>query len=172
MENGKEDTNKSDRSYFALGRHKRRKNILKIGVPVAAAVVVLGIVFGMQASEQGSMGTNMVMHIHPQLNVKVDGQPSIVPKNIGIDKSLWKDHSLNKYGMQGMSPLHTHDGSGMIHVESSVERDYTLGELLDVWGGLNPANDKTVKVTVNGQPISDWRNHILEDKEQINLEIS
>ena len=128
MENGKEDTNKDEGSYFALRRYKRRKNILKIGIPVAAAVVVLGIVFGIQASEQGSMGTKMLMHIHPQLSVKVNGQPVTVPQEIGIDKSLWRDHSLDKYGMQGMSPLHTHDGSGMIHVESSVERDYTLGE--------------------------------------------
>jgi hypothetical protein len=171
LENGKEDTNKNEESYFALGRYKRRKNILKIGIPVAAAVVVLGIVFGIQAREQGSMGTKMLMHIHPQLSVKVNGQPVTVPQDIGIDKSLWRDHSLDKYGMQGMSPLHTHDGSGMIHVESSVERDYTLGELLDVWGGLNTANDKTIKVTINSQPISDWRNHILEDKEQINIEI-
>jgi sulfur carrier protein ThiS len=111
------------------------------------------------------------MHIHPQLSVKVNGQPVTVPQDIGIDKSLWRDHSLDKYGMQGMSPLHTRDGSGMIHVESSVERGYTLGELLDVWGGLNTANDKTIKVTINGQPISNWRNHILEDKEQINIEI-
>lgn len=171
MENGKV-TNKSDKSYLAIGRYKRRKNILKIGIPVAAVVVVLGIVFGIQASEQQSMGTKMVMHIHPQLSVKVNGQPIIVPENIGIDKSLWKDHSLDKYGMQGMSPLHTHDSSGTIHVESSIERDYRLKEFLDVWGGLDISNDKTVKVIVNGQPLPDWRNHILEDKEQISLEIS
>lgn len=171
MENGK-DTNENDNSYFAIARQKRRKNILKIGIPVAAVVVVLGIVFGIQASEQGSTGTKMVMHIHPQLNVKVNGQHTIVPENVGIDNSLWKDHSLDKYGMQGMSPLHTHDGSGTMHVESSIKREYTLGEFLDVWSGLDTANDKTVKVIINGQPLSDWRNHILQDREKIGLEIS
>jgi hypothetical protein len=133
LENGKV-TDKSDKSYFEIGRHKRRNNILKIGIPVAAVVAVLGIVFGIQTGDQESMGTKMVMHIHPQLSIKVNGQPIIVPENIGIEKSLWKDHSLDKYGMQGMSPLHTHDSSGTIHVESSVERDYTLGEFLNVWG--------------------------------------
>jgi sulfur carrier protein ThiS len=171
LENGK-ITDKSDEGYFAIGRHKKRKNILKIGIPVAALVTVLGIVFGIQVSEQGPMVMKMLMHVHPQLSVKVNGQPIIVPENVGIDKSLWKDHSLDKYGMQGMSPLHTHDSSGTIHVESSIERDYTLGEFLDVWDGLDTANDKTVKVIVNGQLLSDWRNHILEDKEQITLEIS
>ncbi len=67
LENGKEDINKIDKSYFAIDRYKRRKNILKIGLPIAAVVVVLGIVFGLQASGQGSIGTKMVMHIHPQL---------------------------------------------------------------------------------------------------------
>jgi hypothetical protein len=43
---------------------------------------------------------------------------------------------------------------------------------MDVWGGLDTANDKIVKIIINGQPQSDWRNHILEDKEQIGLEIS
>ena len=171
MENEK-DTNKSDKSYFAVGSHKKRQNILKIGIPVAAAAIVLGIVFSIQASEQGTVGTKMVMHIHPQLSVKVNGQPITVPENVGIDKTLWKDHSLDKYGMQGMSPLHAHDSSGSIHVESSVERDYTLGESLDVWGGLDTGGGKILKVTVNGQHISDWRNHILKDKEQISLEIS
>jgi hypothetical protein len=166
----KDDSNKGNKSYFAVSRSKKRQYILKIGVPVAAAAIVLGIVFATQASEHG-IGAKMVMHIHPQLSVKVNGQPIIVPEKIGIDNSLYKDHSLDRFGVQGISPLHTHDSKGTIHVESSVNRDYTLGEFLDVWGGLD-TNGKTVKATVNDQPISDWRNHILKDKEQISLEIS
>jgi hypothetical protein len=157
LENRKEDTNNDDKSYFALGRHKRRKNILKIGIPIVGAVIVLGVVFGIQASEQGTMDTKMVMHI---------------PENVGIDNTLWKDHSLDKYGMQGMSPLHTHDNSGTLHVESTVNRDYTLGEFVNVWGSLDTGSGKILKVTVNGQPISDWKNHILKDKEKISFEIS
>jgi sulfur carrier protein ThiS len=166
----KDDSNKGNKSYFAVSRSKKRQYILKIRVPVAAAAIVLGIVFATQASEHG-IGAKMVMHIHPQLSVKVNGQPLIVPEKIGIDNSLYKDHSLDRFGVQGISPLHTHDSKGTIHVESSVNRDYTLGEFLDVWGGLD-TNGKTVKATVNDQPISDWRNHILKDKEQISLEIS
>jgi hypothetical protein len=47
-----------------------------------------------------------------------------------------------------------------------------LGELVNVWGGLDTSNGKILKVTVNGQPISDWKNHILKDKEKISFEIS
>jgi hypothetical protein len=164
------DINKSNKSYFA-GHYKRSQNILKVGIPLVA-VIVSGVVFGMQASGQGTIGTKMVMHIHPQISVSISGQPTIVPENVGMDKTLWKDHSLDKYGMQGMSPLHTHDSSGIIHVESSVNRDYTLGEFLDVWGGLETIGGKTLKVTVDDQPISDWRSHILKDREQISFKIS
>jgi hypothetical protein len=172
LENGKEGTFKDDKSYFTVGRHKRRKNILRIGIPIVGAVIVLGIIFGIQASEQGTMGTKMVMHIHLQISISVNGQPTVIPENVGIDNALWKDHSLDKYGMQGMSPLHTHDNSGSLHVESTVNRDYTLGEFVNVWGGLDTGNGKALKVTVNSQPISDWKNHILKDKEKISFEIS
>jgi hypothetical protein len=117
LENGKEGTIKDDKSYFTVGRHKRRKNILRIGIPIVGAVIVLGIIFGIQASEQGTMGTKMVMHIHPQISIIVNGQPTVIPENVGIDNALWKDHSLDKDGMQGISPLHTHDNSGSIHVD-------------------------------------------------------
>jgi hypothetical protein len=171
LEKGKK-TNKDDKNYFTLDRHKRRKNILRIGIPIVGAVIVLGVVFSIQAGEQGAMGIKMVMHIHPQITVGINGQPTVVPENVGIDNTLWKDHSLDKYGMQGMSPLHTHDNSGTLHVESTVNRDYTLGEFVNVWGGLDTGNGKILKVTVNGQPIADWKNHIIKDKEKINFEIS
>ncbi len=171
MENRKEDANSDDKSYFAVDRHKRKK-ILRIGIPIVGAGIVLGIIFGIQASEQGTMGTKMVMHIHPQITVSVNAQHIIVPENVGIDNTLWKDHSLDKYGMQGMSPLHTHDNSGTLHVESTVHRDYTLGEFANVWGGLDTGSGKILKVTVNGHPISDWKNHILKDKEKVSFEIS
>jgi hypothetical protein len=171
LENRKEDANNDNESYFAVNRHIRKK-ILRIGIPIVGAVTVLGIIFGIQASEQGTMGTKMVMHIHPQISIIVNGQPTVIPENVGIDNALWKDHSLDKYGMQGMSPLHTHDNSGSIHVESTVNRDYTLGEFVNVWGGLDTGSGKALKVTVNGQSISDWKNHILKDKEKISFEIS
>jgi hypothetical protein len=172
LENGKEDANNDDKSYFVVNCHKRRKTILRIGIPIVGAVIVLGVVFGIQASEQGTMETKMVMHIHPQITVSVNGQPVIIPENVGIDNALWKDHSLDKYGMQGMSPLHTHDNSGTLHVESTVNRDYTLGEFVNVWGGLDVSSGKIIKVAVDDKPISDWRNHIIKDKEKISFEIS
>jgi sulfur carrier protein ThiS len=170
------NTRRGDDSYLAVSRRKRRLYIMIIAIPVAVAAVILGVVFATQVSERGTgtgaqmgSGDKMVLHIHPKLSVKVDDKTIPVPEQIGINKSLYKDRSLDKYGMKGMAPLHTHDNSGVIHVESTVNRDYTLGEFLKIWG--IDLNGKSVQVSVNGQPVSDWRNHILSDGEQIDLEI-
>ena len=126
----------------------------------------------------------IVMHIHPQLNVTLGTEPLLVPSGIGINTTLWNDHSLDQYGMQpmkmtgkdmsmimqGMSPLHTHDTSGVIHVESNVFRNYTLGQFLQNWG--IDLDGKEVKLSINGNMIKNYENHILADKEQMVLNIN
>ena len=62
------------------------------------------------------------VHIHQHLDLYVDGRKVLVPAGIGIDPAV------------GYAPLHTHDPSGVIHVESPTVRTYTLGEFLAVWG--------------------------------------
>lgn len=81
------------------------------------------------------VGENTIrMHIHPQLSVLIRGASETLPAKIGIDRDLWRDHSLDLYGVNGLSPLLTRDGSGTIHVESNTVRDFTLYEFLSVWG--------------------------------------
>jgi len=89
----------------------------------------------------------MRMHWHPVLTITMNGSPVTVPAQIGIDQSLWKDHSLDQYGI-GMSPLHTHDTSGTIHVESNTVRDFTLHEFLAIWG--QPSDGSAI----NGHPVT------------------
>jgi hypothetical protein len=108
----------------------------------------------------------------------IGGKPIIVPSDIGItqtglfaDPSLFADHSLDKYGMEGMSPLHTHDSSGLIHIESNTVRTYTLGEFLGIWKGVN-TEGKNVIASVEGKPVSDFRNIPLNDKTKIVLDIT
>ena len=69
--------------------------------------------------------------------------------------------------MQGMAPLHSHDTSGVIHVESNEFRYYTLGQFLQNWG--MDLDGKEVKLSVNGINVKDYKNHILTDKEQMIL---
>lgn len=62
-------------------------------------------------------------HIHAHLDVFYDGQPVTVPAGIGID-----------YGAQRISPLHTHDTTGIVHVESPQVKPFYLGQLFAEWG--------------------------------------
>jgi hypothetical protein len=72
--------------------------------------------------------------------------------------------------MSGMSPLHTLDNTGLIHVESNTMRNFTLGEFLDIWQGLN-INGKSVIATLDGKPVSEFRNILLKDGEQVMLDV-
>jgi hypothetical protein len=63
------------------------------------------------------------VHIHQHLDIFLDGARVVVPSGIGSDP-----------GGAFLAPLHTHDDTGVIHVESQVRRDYTLGEFFGIWG--------------------------------------
>ncbi|GAA1365001.1 hypothetical protein [Streptomyces beijiangensis] len=99
----------------------------------------------------------MTMHIHPHLEVFVDGRPMTVPADIGIDRSGPKPR---------YSPLHTHDTSGVVHVESATWRDFTLGQLLTEWGA--PRTDG--RGYVNGRAHQgDPARIVLHDQDEIRL---
>lgn len=93
-----------------------------------------------------------VVHIHALLIVYVDGQRQTVPADIGIDAV-----------QQRISALHTHDTTGVVHIESPVDATFTLGQLFTEWdvkltadtiGGLTADSAKTLRWWVNGQPQS------------------
>jgi hypothetical protein len=160
------------------------KNTKTIAVIVAVAITITLVISlsirstTMIGAQMGGGNKPIIMHFHPHLNIMIDSKPVTVPSQIGINTSLWKDHSLDQYGMQamsdgmsGMAPLHTHDASGIIHVESNIIRNYTLGEFLNIWGGLDTTG-KTVKATVDGKPVSDFRDIVLRDGVQINLDVT
>lgn len=54
-------------------------------------------------------------------------------------------------------------------IESTVNRNYTLGEFLNIWG--QNFDGKTVKMTLNGKLLTDFRDYILRDGEPIKLEV-
>lgn len=161
---------------------QRPKNKLKSGKKIKGyitAVVIAAIVIGIilviemkpnQLEKSQSNNDVMAMHIHQQISLITDGKPTVVPANIGIVQSIWNNHSLDSYGMIGMAPMHTHKDDGVIHVESKVKRDYTVGEFLDIWG-LDLTGYK-VNVTIDGNPVSDYRNHILNDGESIVINLT
>ena len=119
------------------------------------------------------------VYMHSNLSILMDGNQIKIPSQIGIDYNLWIDHSLDKFGfpgmpmdedgkttMPGMAPLYTTNDKGRITIGSIVERDYTFGEFLRVWNGLN-LKDKLVNATVNGNAVNNYTNIKLEDGQEI-----
>lgn len=107
---------------------------------------------GCQAGEQ------TVFHIHTHLTIFVNGQQRQVPAGIGIPNAVAQQSQAGPFVESGTCFywLHTHAADGIIHIESPVQRTYTLGEFFDVWGQplgpsqVGPAHGK-VTVIVNGQ---------------------
>jgi hypothetical protein len=63
------------------------------------------------------------LHHHEHLDLYVNGRSVVVPALVGIDQQA---------GF--LTELHTHDASGIIHVESPVQRSFTLGQFFCEWG--------------------------------------
>ena len=107
-----------------------------------------------------------VQHTHQHLDLYVDGQRVAIPPDIGIDR-------VNLI----LSPIHTHDASGIIHVESPIVREFTLGEFFDVWavrfdahclGGICDGDGRVLSVYRNGQLVTgDPRSIVLDAHEEI-----
>src|SRR6266513_1908481 len=85
---------------------------------------------GCQSSEQ------TVFHIHAHLTVFVNGSSRRVPAGIGVPGARAQNSPQGPFISSGTCFywLHTHAADGIIHIESPVQRTYTLGNLFDEWG--------------------------------------
>jgi hypothetical protein len=160
-------------------REKKIKKFIVIGL-IAAAAIGIGLAVASSkflSSSNASAQTvdgiqcnaveQLLFHNHAHLDIFIGGQPYTVPSQIGIipGKCIYW--------------LHTHDDSGVIHIESPVTRNFTLGQFFDIWKKRfsnvqifdNIANATNVMaVYVNGNKINgeaDYRNINLQEHDQI-----
>jgi hypothetical protein len=78
----------------------------------------------------------LVFHVHAHLTIFVAGAPRQVPAGVGIGPPREAQATPRGAFVAGgtcFSWLHTHAADGIIHLESPVQRTFTLGELFDVW---------------------------------------
>ncbi len=102
-------------------------------------------VLGMPAlSQEGS-----VLHIHQHLDLFVAGKRVTVPAGIGINDGSF------------IAPIHVHDTTGVIHVESPTHEQFTLGQVFAVWGvrftatrvgGYRATTDQPIRFYLDGKP--------------------
>jgi len=156
---------KATKSHHNKSSKASKKLMIVIGIGVLIALVVgIGVysvirpitssasrptIDGIQCNTMGQAN----FHIHAHLDIFINSEHYIVPSQIGIkpdDRCLYW--------------LHTHDNSGIIHVESPERRDFTLGQFFDIWnktfnnrGIFNytaSAGNNTLSVYVSGHKVN------------------
>lgn len=119
---------KRDDSYFAADRRKKKKSMM-IVIPVIIAVAAAATAGALLYQPPEVMAISGVecnrteqlnYHVHTHLDVFVDGREQEIPGDVGRLSSClyW---------------LHTHDTTGLLHVEAPQTREFTLGQFLDIW---------------------------------------
>jgi len=90
------------------------------------------------------------LHHHDLLQIYVHGESIPVPPDIGLTSSAG-------------APMHTHDATGVMHLESNQPFDFTLGDFFDVWGvlltdrcigGYCSNGSDQLRVYVNGKQVT------------------
>jgi hypothetical protein len=104
-----------------------------------------------------------VYHIHAHLAIYINGTAKTVPWGIGIAQP-WQTTDDGNGGTfvesgKAFYYLHTHDDSGVIHIESPVQVTYTLGQFFAEWHQPLSAtqigpNKGAVTAYINGTKVS------------------
>lgn len=110
---------------------------------------------------------NVAYHIHPTVEIFVDGTEIALPANIGVAPGI-------------MRPLHTHDSTGEIHVEGPAKMDFTVGDFFDVWGRTfnqtcifdNCVTEESEELLmyVNGEINTEYGEYVMKDHDNIRIE--
>ena len=62
-----------------------------------------------------------IVHYHAHVDLRISGQDVTVAAQIGIGSST-------------ISPVHTHDTTGVVHIESFEDDEFTVGQFFTEWG--------------------------------------
>jgi hypothetical protein len=129
-------------------------------------------------------GIPLAMHIHPRLTIIINGQQQTIPAYIGLTYPGGSSDPNSTF--TAATPIHTHDASGYLHVESTQVYTFRLSDVFDIWshyagGQGHPVSDASIvftsqdllghlvdathqiTMTVNGQPSTLFGNLALND---------
>jgi hypothetical protein len=147
-------------------------------------VIIVSLLLGMLVFIIGCSQTELTsnfdaVHFHPKLTILIDGEHIVLPDDIGSRTGKIIDTHLS--GMR-MSPTHTHESDGTIHIEnnnpSSKPETLTLGYFFKVWDKqFNSecifdycSNGGKIMMSVNGVENNEFGNYMMRDKDEIVIE--
>ncbi|HEU5230892.1 MAG TPA: hypothetical protein VFU49_23925 [Ktedonobacteraceae bacterium] len=136
-----------------LARRKRTRGIVG-GILTAALLATLVAVLTISGVFTGSgpvdpdfppidgvpcqAGEALASHYHTYLELYINGKNIAIPANIGIAGT---NLSTPNAQVSCFYWLHTHDTSGLIHIEVPANQRFTLGNFLDLWSEKFPHVD-------------------------------
>jgi len=149
-----------DKQKFARQRAMKRMTkialiVIIIGGSIGAFIWYLGT---RPPIPEGEILSRSGLHWHPELAIFVNGEKREIPANLGIGAVH--------------NPMHTHDSSGVIHLEfQGVVRkdDLKLGRFFEVWGNDFVEFGSSIKMIVNGEENTELQNYIMKDGDKIEL---
>jgi hypothetical protein len=105
------------------------------------------------------IGDSLATHFHPHLTIMIGKKQQTIPTGIGI------------LGAKGVLPIHTHDSSGILHVETIVPNmTFRLQDFFAIWGqdftptdilGHHADAHHKIVMTVNGVQSKAFGNLVL-----------
>ena len=140
---------------------------------VAAALLAGGALWSKSlANSDPNVVASGGIHWHPQLTIYVKGQQVTIPQNLGIGQQFANTRGYDPQ-MQ-MAAMHTHEDLPLIHLEFMngpvYKQDVTLGQFFKIWGKDMRSFGTNMRMTVNGQPNTDYENYVMHDGDKIELQ--
>ena len=130
-------------------RSSNKNKFIILGVIVAIIVAASYAIYNMDNTIDTSVSQidgipcetqeYSTFHIHTHMDIFVNDQHIGIPAQIGIQNTClyW---------------LHTHTPDGVIHIESPKERNFTVGQFLDIWkskGQVLPTGNPEIFINGN-----------------------
>ncbi len=135
----------------------RKRNRHPVAIGLVIVVIVLGVGFYEVVAPSFvsppfpcATGANNI-HVHPYLRILIDGQNVVIPGEVGFFN-----------GGTCLEPIHTHDASGILHVELNAadkNQNFTLGDFFRIWSATPGMN--TVSFNGTTHPVSFSSTNIL-----------
>lgn len=154
-------------------RAARRRRIITLSIVAALVIVIAASVYLIFLANRGQTATTQntnapstapgapvdgiacdqqeqtIVHYHAHVSIYINGSPVAISQGVGI-----ATNSSCFYWM------HTHDTSGVVHIEAPNQQPYTLGNFFHIWSQQFPQlqyplqldNANGWKVYVDGKP--------------------
>ena len=148
---------------------KKTKN--RIITAFIVTLVVAGFWLLFRSGGSSEVGTKIIsrngLHWHATLKILVDGKAVEIPANIGLGVVH--------------NPIHTHEDDAVIHLEFQglvTDKNLALGKFFDIWNEkfdsqcildkcVSPEIGKTLTMTVNGEPNTEFENYMMKDGDEV-----